>query len=157
VRAEGIIAEADYVRSQYLYIRPSPGLGWAVIGVVIAALIIGAIVASLPWIIAGVAAYLALWLLVFIPWHAKKNYRQYKALSEPVSIEVRDDGLFFKRDNGEGLVPWSHIVKWRQNKTLVLLYPASNIFHLIPSHFFPTHEAYEEFVTVVKGRCGNAR
>ena len=154
MQAEGVIQESDYVRSQYLHIRPRPIL--AVIGVVILALFAWALVASPSWVMTGVAAYLALWFLVIIPWRAKKIYRQYKALSESVSVEVRDDGLFFKRSNGEGLVPWSHIVKWRQSKKLLLLYPANNIFHLVPSHFFPTQEAYAAFGKVVKGRCGNA-
>jgi len=104
----------------------------------------------------AVAAYLVLWLFVFIPWRAKRSYKQYKALSEPVSVEVRDDGLFFKRENGEGLLPWSHIVKWRQNKKLLLLYPTNNVFHLIPHHFFSTPEAFSAFKEVIRGHVGNA-
>lgn len=154
MRAEGVIQESDYVRSQYLHIRPRPV--FAVIGIVILALFAWSLAASFSWIMTGVVVYLVLWLGVFIPWYARKNYRQYKALSEPVAVEVREDGLFFKNSNGEGLVPWSHIVKWRRSDKLLLLYPASNIFHLVPSHFFPTQKAYAEFVEVLKTRCGNA-
>lgn len=155
MRAEGVIRESDYVRSQYLHIRPRPV--FAVIGALILTLFAWALIVSPSWVMSGVAAYLVLWLLVFIPWRAKKSYRQYKALSEPVSVEVRDDGLFFKRENGEGLVPWSHIVKWRQGKKLLLLYPTSNIFHLVPSHFFQSHEAFMAFTEIVKGKVGNAK
>ena len=154
MRAEGIIQESDYVRSQYLHIRPRPI--FAVVGAPILALFAWAFVESHSWVMGGVAAYLALWLLVFIPWRAKRSYKQYKALSEPVSVEVRDDGLFFKGENGEGLVPWSHVVKWRKSKRLLLLYPASNIFHLVPSHFFQSDEAFVAFSEIVKGKVGNA-
>jgi len=109
------------------------------------------------WVVSAATAYLALWFLVFIPWHAKRNYRQYKALSESVSLEVREGGVFFKWSNGEALIPWSHIVKWRHSKTLLLLYPTSNVFHLVPSHFFATSDAFAEFVQVLKDRVGNAR
>ncbi len=154
MRAEGVIQLSDYVRSQYLHIRPRPV--FAVIDFLILALSVCALVAYPSWIMAGAAVALVLWLLVLIPWSAKKNYKQYKALAEPMTIEVRDDGLFFKRINGEGLVPWSEIVKWRQNDKLLLLYPANNVFHLVPRHFFTTQEAYAEFVEVLKARCGNA-
>jgi hypothetical protein len=140
VRAEGVIQLSDYVRSQYLHIRPRPV--FAVIDFLILALSVCALVAYPSWIMAGAAVALVLW--------------QYKALAEPMTIEVRDDGLFFKRINGEGLVPWSEIVKWRQNDKLLLLYPANNVFHLVPRHFFTTQEAYAEFVEVLKARCGNA-
>lgn len=154
MRVEGVIQESDYIRSQYLHIRPRPV--FAVVGLLILLLFVWSLVSAPSWVMAAVTVYLALWLFVFIPWRAKKNYRQYKALSEPVSIEVRDDGLFFKRENGEGLVPWSHIIKWRQSKTLLLLYPTSNVFHLVPSHFFLTPEAFSAFKEVLRGHVGNA-
>jgi hypothetical protein len=154
VRIEGIIKESDYLRSQYLHLRPRPI--FAIIGLILSALFLWALISSPSWAISAVVAYLVLWLLVFIPWQAKKNYRQYKALSEPVSVEVQDEGLFFKRENGEGLVPWSHIIKWRQSNTLLLLYPASNVFHLVPSHFFSTPENFSAFKEILREHIGNA-
>lgn len=155
MRIEGIIKESDYLRSQYLHLRPRPI--FAIIGLLLLLLFLWALIRSQSWGIGAALVYLALWFLVLIPWQAKKNYRQYKALSEPVSVEVQQDGLFFKRENGEGLVPWSHIIKWRQSNTLLLLYPASNVFHLIPSHFFPTNESFSEFKEIIRKNIGNAK
>jgi hypothetical protein len=71
-------------------------------------------------------------------------------------MEVREDGLYFKRQNGEGLVPWSHILKWRHNKKIILVYPVANVFYMIPSHFFSTSEGYAALVKNIEARIGNA-
>lgn len=155
MRIEGKVRESDYICSQYLHLRPHPLL--AVLGLLMLALFVWVLIVSPSWVMAGVTAYIVLWPLVFIPWRAKRTFKQYKALSEPVSVEVRDDGLFFRRNSGEGLVPWSHIVKWRKSNRLILLYPASNIFHLIPSHFFSSSEAYSAFAEKVKDKVGKAK
>lgn len=151
---EGTLEERDNVAAQYLHLRPRPV--FAAIGALLAVVCIFVLIAVQSLIMLGIAAYLAIWFLAVIPWLAKRNYRQYKALSEPVSIEVRVDGLYFKRENGEALVPWSEIVKWRHGKNLLLLYPASNIFHIIPKHFFTTSEEYGVFIQTLKEQIGNA-
>jgi hypothetical protein len=94
---------------------------------------------------------------IYIPYKARRTFRQYKALSEPLLVEVRTDGLFVKRDLGEGFIPWSHIIKWRSNKKLVLLYPAENVFHLIPLHLFDGPEAFNSFISTLKSNLGKAR
>ncbi len=71
-------------------------------------------------------------------------------------MEVRDDGLFFKRETGEGLVPWSHIIKWRFNHKVILLYPTSNLFYLVPQSFFNNVQDYQSFQMLLKTRLGNA-
>ena len=91
-----------------------------------------------------------------IPWRARRTFREYKALSEPFSMEVRDDGLFFERQNGSGLVPWGHLVKWRANSSLVLLYPARNLFYLVPKHCFPDSEQFAQFQARLTERVGRA-
>jgi YcxB-like protein len=80
----------------------------------------------------------------------KKYFREYKALSEPFSVEVQDNGLYFVRTNAQGLVPWPEILDWRFNKKCLLLYPGGNVFHLIPSHFFQSELHYNEFIALLK-------
>jgi YcxB-like protein len=151
---EGTIEERDYIASQYLHLRPRPV--FAVIGLLLLALFVWALAAAPSIIMFGVLVYLVSAYALYIPWSAKRNYRQYKALSTPVSMEIRTDGLYFKQQNGEGLVPWSHVHKWRHNKKMLLLYPTGNVFHLVPSHFFPSQESFGTFVATVKEHVGNA-
>ena len=87
---------------------------------------------------------------------ARRTFREYKALSEPVSFEIREDGLYARRTHGEGLVLWSELLKWKKNQNLVLLYPAKNIFYMIPRRFFDNTEQFESFLTLVGAKLGKA-
>ena len=150
---KGTCTEQDFVASQFLHLRPRPWL--AVAGIIIICLALWALLRA-PSIWFGAAfLYLVLWGL-YIPFKAKRAFRQFKAMSEPTEIHVRDTGLFFKRTNGEGLVPWDEILKWRSNSKLVLLYPTSMVFYLVPAHFFDGAESYSAFIKIIQARVGNA-
>ena len=153
---EGIISEQDFLAAQRLNFRPRPI--FAVLGILLLMLMAYVVVELVP----DSSCYVMIWLafclglfFLYLPWKAKRTYRQLKALAEPVTLEARDDGLFYQRERSQGLVPWSHICKWRHNKTLLLLYPASNMYMMVPSHFFPSPEAFDEFIATVKGHLGH--
>lgn len=149
----GQISEKDFISSQFLYMRPRPIFSASVI--IVLSLIVWAIWPKGTFVFLGCLVALILWF-VYIPFQSKRTYRQYKAMSEPVEMQVRDDGLFFRRENGEGLVPWSHIIKWRYNRKLILLYPTSNLFYMVPLSFFNSLGDYQAFQQVLKERIGNA-
>ncbi len=150
----GQLKEVDYVAAQFLHLRPRPV--FAVIGLILLCLAICAIVyVHSFWFLFGLI-YLVVFFAVIIPFKAKRTFRQYKVMSEPVTMEVLEGGLFFKRTNGEGLVPWSHIVKWKNNKKLAILYPAGNLFYMVPNHFFAGPVEFEAFVATLKERLGKA-
>ena len=150
---QGQYKEADYVAAQWLHIRPRRI--FAVLGVLILCGALWALWVARSWVLLASLGYLVLWAL-YIPFKAKRSFLQHKALSEPVEMQVRNEGLFFKRENGEGLVPWNHIVKWRWNDRLALLYPTSSLFHMVPRHFFATDEMYQSFRNQVQEKVGNA-
>jgi hypothetical protein len=147
---QGQLKQSDYVAAQYLNIKPR--LGFAIIGVLLLACVLIVMVLSRSLVLAICVAYLVLMYAVFIPFGAKRSFRLYKALSEHTVVEVRADGLFFKRANGEGLVPWNEIVKWKKNNSLVLLYPTNNVFYLVPAHFFESPGDFTSFCGLVESR-----
>lgn len=151
---KGTILEQDYVSAQFLHLRPRRSV--AILGLLLLLLMLWTFVIAPSALVIGVFVYFVVFLFLYIPWRAKRNYHQYKALSETVSIDIMDEGLFFKRQNGEGLLPWAQILRWRSNRKLLLLYPASNIFHLVPSHFFSGPAEFAEFVATVRARLGKA-
>jgi hypothetical protein len=148
---EGSIKEGDYVAAQFLHMRPRPL--FAALGAILLCIFLLVLFFN-----RDIAGFVVLFALAAFPlytlWSAKRAFRQYKALSEPQAIEVKESGLYFKRENGEALVPWSHVRKWRHNNKLLLLYPASRLFHLIPSHFFTSHESYLNFLARVEEHLG---
>lgn len=150
---QGSLKEADFLAAQRLHAKPRPV--FAVIGVLLVILALVTLYLSHSWSLGAALAFLLLFF-VYEPFRARRLFRQYKALSEPTTVEPRDDGLYFKRENGEGLVPWSQVIKWRSNDKVLLLYPASGFFYLLPSHFFQNVDAFEEFVRLVEGKLGRA-
>ena len=149
----GQCKESDYIAAQFLHLRPRPV--FAVMGVLIVILAFWALWMSRSLILLGCLAYLALWPC-FLWWNAKRLFREYKAMSEPLEMHVGDDGLYFRRKHGEGLIPWIEVIKWRANRRLVLIYPSTNIFHMVPSHFFDSPDAFRVFRETVQKRLGHA-
>ena len=154
MRAQGQRTERDYVIAQFLHMRPRPV--FAIIGVVLVGLLIWALATSGSGSLYAVVVFLIVYFAVFIPWRHRRTFREYKALSEPFTLVVQDDGLHFESEHGSGVVPWSHIVKWRCNKSVVLVYPARNLFYLVPRHCFSSQSEFGEFTNLLKERIGAA-
>lgn len=151
-RIQGSIKEADYVAAQWLHIKPRPVL--AVVGILLLVLAVGLLIYKLDWGLLIALSILLSGVFIWRPYSARRAFRQYKALAEPMSIEVRDDGLYFKREPGEGVLPWSYIRKWKRDSKLLLLYPANNLFYLIPSHLFESDVAFSDFVRLIETKAG---
>jgi hypothetical protein len=155
VVAEGILTEADSVDAKWLHFRRPAVFVFFLLYVVFAELLMGMIHAPL-WVLAVVPPILVATVVVTIPWHAKRAFRLYKALSERFSVDARPEGLFFRRTNGESLLPWNHIVRWRRNRKVLILYPTTNIYHVLPARLFADAEAYEAFARMLDEQAGRA-
>lgn len=151
---QGTVTEQDYVAAQWLHLRPRPFL--SIVGCLLLILAIWAAYVGKSITIVAVLTYLLLYFLILLPWKSRRAFRQYKALSERLTVEVREDGIFLKREHGEGLVPWSHIVKWKTNSKLTVIYPSTNIFYLLPRHLFGSEGAYKEFLSLLGTQVGKA-
>lgn len=71
--------------------------------------------------------------LLFIPFNAKKQYSQNRALRFEITMSLLEQGINFKGDSGESNLLWSDIHKWKYGKGIYLLYITSNMFHMVPS------------------------
>jgi Na+/melibiose symporter-like transporter len=83
------------------------------------------------WIVI-VSILLAFGLFVHTPSRARRHYRQYKALQEPVTADLTDAGIRFSNSDGEGILPWAKVFQWRQNKQLILIYGMPILFYIVP-------------------------
>lgn len=156
---QGQIREEDYLTAQRLHLRPR--LPFLILGCVLFAVITP--LALSKDVGEGLLLFGVFALSLGLAFHSmfyrqpRRTFRQYKAIAEPQTIDVQGRGLYFKRANGEGLVPWQEIVKWRSNESLLLLYPANNVFYLIPRHFFSSGGEFSDFLTLVETKIGKAR
>ena len=151
---EGVVSEKDCVAAQYLNMRPRGVL--AVIGTLICLLAVVLMLISVSWPLVGVMAFLVAWYFVYVPWASKRNYRQYKAMARAYTVELTDEGYRTFGEHGEGTIPWSDIASVRHNKNLLLIYPTSNLFYIVPHHFFESREAFAAFIADVERRVEQA-
>jgi hypothetical protein len=95
------------------------------------------------WKLLGGGSVVALALLAFVivftialriagPLRLRRQYRQYKAIQEPIIVELLDGGLRFSSADGESNVPWVKIFQWRQNERFVLVFNMPLLFHIVP-------------------------
>jgi hypothetical protein len=159
----GTLTEADALAAMRLHLRPGRKLRIAIIVYLIVAVLVLAAELSLSsnytlaFVLVGLLAFIGLVLFVVFPIRARLTFRQYKALQESFTVEVRDTGLFFKRANGEALMPWSHVHRWKYNEQLALIYPAITTYHLLPASFFPTRAVFDAFIEMLRKRIGEPR
>jgi hypothetical protein len=81
---------------------------------------------------ATLAIMIAFGLFVRIPSRARRLYRQYKSIQEPITAELTDAGIKFSAPDGESNLPWSKILRWRQNDQFILIYPMPILFYILP-------------------------
>ena len=105
--------------------------------------ICAAVFAADAWVHPGVVLFPALMvacaavagafvLFVYTPSRARRHYRQYKAIQEPITADLTDAGIRFSNSDGEGTLPWSKVLQWRQNDQLILIYAMPILFYVVP-------------------------
>lgn len=130
------ISETDYIRAMQLHARPSRMriIAFVVLVIVLLALAIHGEPVVRAVAIAGIVAGMVGWLisLLLVPMLARRHYLHRKLGDEPLSIELMPQGLHFSSRQGNGVLPWEGIQRWRQNDGYVLLYPRPRMFHIVP-------------------------
>jgi hypothetical protein len=74
----------------------------------------------------------AVGLFVLTPRRARRHYRQYKAIREPIAAELTETGVRFSNGDGEAILPWSKVFQWRQNAQFILIYGMPVLYYIVP-------------------------
>jgi len=131
------ISEDDFVAAQALHMRATrkkTALRLAAVGLLgIACLLdpydISALTGSL--LAACAATFLVVRYLV-VPWRLRKTYRAYKGLHVELDVAREAEGLRFSTADGNSLLRWERVCKWREDARFLLVYPAPNLFNMLP-------------------------
>jgi hypothetical protein len=81
----------------------------------------------------------------YIPWKAKRVFRQQKSLQREFSLSWNADGAHVKDANGDYSSAWSDFVRWKENDRLFLLYLSDVMFYMIPKRAFSSQSQLGEF------------
>ena len=137
MKAKFRISEDDYVNALKLYGKLNPKMLIIYLSVAGGLLLI-AIFGS-PLIrsgaiggIIGGAIVVILGRYLLSPMLARRHYRKYKAIHDEFTIGLNDDGVSIESSNAKGLIPWSNILKWRDNNDYVLIYLMPRLYHIVP-------------------------
>lgn len=152
LRAQGSLGEPDYVTAQFLHLRPHPLLLSAAALLALAVLVTLALTQSV--LLFSTCTALASYVLLVMPWRARRQYRRNPVIAQAVSIDIGDDGLCFHRSGGDRLLRWSQIQRWRGSKRQVLLYPTPGGFYAVPAAFFERTEDFTAFTGLLRQHVG---
>lgn len=131
------ISEKDYVNALKLYGRLSPKM-MALYLLVAAALVFVAIFGSTLFRSGAIGGLIGGGVVVIFgryvitPLLGKRHYRKYKAIHDEFVIGLSDDGVRVESSNAKGILPWSDILKWRENEEFLLLYIMPRLYHIVP-------------------------
>ena len=135
---EFTISENEYISANKLFTQPTRK---HYVLYVIALLIFAAIIVFSPYFISRIAAIGAIiggvvfhvaGRFFYCPWQARKQYRCYTAIQEPIKVKLTDNAVCFYSRQGDSKLDWSDIKKWRENEEHILLYQAPLVYHIIP-------------------------
>lgn len=153
------ISEHDYVKAMRLFSRVTPKIA-GIYAIAIACLLL-LIIFGPPVIASGAIGGLIGGLVVVVigrlvvsPLLAKRHYNKYKAIQEPIAIQLKDEGVVFSMADGSGVVKWENIYKWRQNDSYLLIYPMPRLYHIIPKSIIDSGFDISRLIEALQARVG---
>ena len=90
-------------------------------------------------------AYLALMFGVMYPRRWKRIYDSHKLLHKMYQYEFTPDAFSVSSEYGASRIPWKEFPKWREGRTLFLVYQSDIMFHAIPKRVFADRGEQERF------------
>lgn len=137
MRSSYQISEADYVAAARLFAKLTSKQLTIYLAIVIALVLLAIfitpglrVVVFSGLIGGGIAALIAHYIIS--PILARKHYRKYKAMHEPFTIELLEDGVHFASPHGGGKALWQQVHQWRHNDRFILIYPMPRLYYIVP-------------------------
>jgi len=157
----------DYVQATRLHMRPRPFLKWVGYFLVLLAVSVSGV--SFGFAVAGrdsffpsffIMAMLAYLWFVFVVLHSRrvrKIFSQQKSMQVPYSWNVTDEGIHAKSEISEERLPWNHFIRWKEGKSLFIIYQSDVIMRMIPKRCFASSEQMGEFRQLLQTKLGPAK
>lgn len=105
----------------------------------------------------GLGIYVALLFYVFMPWNARRVFKQQKTLHDPFTMELTEEGLFVDSTRGTLRMAWKDFHKWKINQKLILIYHSERMYNLIPARAFTNDAERQTVLTLIESHLGKPR
>lgn len=158
------LTEDDYIKANFLHLRPRPAYkfaGYFVLFLALLVLLISGYRAAafheqlfVPTVL--ILSLFSLWyyFAVAFPKELKRIFGQLKERQEESFIEITDEGVSGKTAFGEETHHWNHLRKWKENKTYFIIYPADIVFIILPKRFFASQNEITELQDLLAKKIG---
>jgi len=165
IEVTGCLLPEDYVRAQYLHIRPR--FAFKVFGVLIFLAVLWAMWYSLfgddnesfvlaDLILPAGILYVGLFFFVYIPWKTRRTYKQQKSLQREAKMTFDESGFSAANEFGSGITPWSDYVRWKENDHLFLLYISDPLYHMVPKRMFSKTDDVDQLRQILLTNIGRS-
>jgi hypothetical protein len=150
----GTLTPEDYIAAKRLDSRPRPWL--AVVGICLLAGALFAAVKSGDWVPVWPIGFLFAVFYVYMPYMMRRAFRMNAAMSDSVSLNLREGGLYFVISNTELLLQWNKVHRWRASHAFILIYTAAKTYCIVPRRFFSEPDTIEALCETLKKNVGKA-
>jgi len=151
---QGTFSPRDLKDANWSHLRPRRTL--AVVGLLVVAAFCWALwfaffgawsadVGWLRWAMLAAGIYLIGFFAIGIPYKVRRTYRQRKDLQRPCAFLPSESGLGVETEGSRGVKPWSDYLKWKEGKSVFLLYMSDHMYQVIPKHFFSSPDEVNSF------------
>lgn len=156
---QGTFTERDLRNAAWTNLRPRRS--FAIVGGVLVVLFFWALWLAffgsrsfepewMRWLMLGVPAYFAWSFAFWLPRKVRKSFRQRKDLHRPCFYFPSDTGLGAETEGAAGVKPWTDYLKWKEGKSVLLLYMSDDMYQIIPKHFFPSDDDLAKFKDLLR-------
>lgn len=160
METEYAISEDDYLRAMRLFARITPKIALFYAGGIVILLLAAAF--GSPVIRGGAIGGLIVAIFIVVverlllgPILARRQYRKYKAIQEPVRVRLMDDGVQFSNADGSGVIRWDKIHKWRQDGAYLLIYLMPRMYYIIPKSVRDSGFELDRLIASLRANVGN--
>ena len=156
---KGRVVVSDLLAAQWIHVRPRRSLaiaGILLLGVtvfVMAASFVGhrqSLMDPKAWILPGILAYLAFIAFVWVPRKVRRSYAQRKDFQHEISMVVTSAGIEARTEQGYSVKPWRDYLKWKEGKSVFLLYLSDQLFQIVPKRFFAAGGDIDTFRDLIR-------
>jgi hypothetical protein len=104
----------------------------------------------------GLSSFLVLMLFVVTSLSFRKVYRRNLRMFGSRTITITDDGLSSDSPMGHAETTWNMYEKFRETKSLFLLYQSADLIGILPKRVFATPADIQQFRALLAAKIGTA-